>query len=64
MKRFFEAEGLAFNLINGNRYLRAYISTQEEFEAWVKTQVEAWAYRVRVLGKNPNETSSWLMPAW
>ena len=25
--------------------------TADELEAWVKTQVEAWAHRVRVLGK-------------
>ena len=32
-------------------YLGAYLGPQEELEAWVKPQVEAWAHWVRVLGK-------------
>ena len=29
----------------------AYLGPQEELEAWVKPQVEAWSHGVRVLGK-------------
>ena len=33
------------------RYLGAHVVPQEELEAWVKPQVEAWAHRFRFLGK-------------
>ena len=39
------------NFVSGNRYLGAYLSPQEELEAWVKPHVEAWAHRVKVLAK-------------
>ena len=39
------------NFINGSQYLGANIYPQDQLEAWVKHQVEAWAYGVRVLGK-------------
>ena len=48
-KRDFAKEGLCFNYISGSRYLGAYLGPQEELEAWVKPQVEAWAHGVRVL---------------
>ena len=37
------------NLISVSIYLGAYLGPQEELAAWVKPQVEAWAYGVRVL---------------
>ena len=49
--REFAVEGLVLNFISGSRYLGAYLGLQEELEAWVKPQVEAWAHGVRVLGK-------------
>ena len=39
------------NFISGSRYLGAYIGPQEELDAWVKPQVEAWAHGVIVLDK-------------
>ena len=39
------------NFVSGSRYLGAYLGPQEDLEAWVKPQVEAWAHGVRVLGK-------------
>ena len=42
---------LALNFVSGSRYLGAYLGPQEELEAWVKLQVEAWAHGVRILGK-------------
>ena len=36
---------------SGSRYLGAYLVPQEELEAWVKPQVEAWAHGVIFLGK-------------
>ena len=45
----FAAEGLVLKFVSGSRYLGAYLVTQEEFEVWVKPQVEAWAHGVRVL---------------
>ena len=45
------AKGLVLNFVNVSRYLGAYIGPQEELEAWVKPQVEAWAHGVKVLGK-------------
>ena len=50
-KREFAAEGLVLNFVSGSRYLGAYLGPQAELEAWVKTQVEAWAHRVKVLAK-------------
>ena len=50
-RREFSAEGVELNFVSGSRYLGAYLGPQEELEAWVKPQVEAWAHRVRVLGK-------------
>ena len=50
-RRDFAAEGLILNFVSGSRYLMAYIGPQEELEAWVKPQVEAWSHGVRVLGK-------------
>ena len=47
-KREFAAEGLTLNFVTGSRYLGAYLGPQEELEAWVKPQVEAWAHRVKV----------------
>ena len=50
-KREFDKEGLCLNFVSGSRYLGAYLDPQAELEAWVKPQVEAWAYGVRVLAK-------------
>ena len=50
-KRKFDLEGIDLNFISGSRYLGAYIGPQDQLEAWVKPQVEAWAHRVIVLGK-------------
>ena len=50
-RREFAAEGLVMNFVSGSRYLGEYIGPQEEPKAWVKPQVEAWAHRVRALGK-------------
>ena len=50
-KREFAIEGLTLNFVSGSRYLGAYLGPKKALEAWVKTQVEAWAYGVRVLGK-------------
>ena len=50
-KREFEVEGLELNFVCGSRYLKAYLGSQEELAAWVKTQVEAWYHGVGVLGK-------------
>ena len=50
-KREFVKEGLDLNFISGSQYLGANIYPQDQLEAWVKPQVEAWAYGVRVLGK-------------
>ena len=50
-RRDFLEEGLVLNFVGGSRYLGAYLCPQEELEAWVKPQVEAWAHRVRFLGK-------------
>ena len=44
-------EVLTLNFVSGSLYLGAYLGPQEELETWVKPQVEAWAYWVRVLGK-------------
>ena len=51
VKREFGVEGLVLKFESGSRYLGDYLGPQEELEAWVKPQVEAWAHRVRVLGK-------------
>ena len=50
-KRDFAKEGLVMNFDSGSRYLKEYLGPQAELEAWVKPQVEAWAYGVRVLVK-------------
>ena len=50
-RREFVADGLVLNFVSGSRYLGAYLGSQEELEAWVKPQVEAWTHGVRVLGK-------------
>ena len=50
-KREVAKEGLCLNFVSGSRYLGAYLGPQEELEAWVKPQVEAWAHGVRVLAK-------------
>ena len=50
-KREFAAEGLVLNFVSGSRYLGAYLGPQEQLEAWVKPQIEAWDLGVRVLGK-------------
>ena len=50
-KQEFAREGLVLNFINVSRYLGAYLDPQDQLEAWVKPQVEAWAHGVRVLGK-------------
>ena len=44
-------EGLVLNFVSVSRYLAAYLVPQEELEAWVKPQVEAWSHGVRALGK-------------
>ena len=50
-KRESAVEVFALNFVSGSRYLGAYLGPQKELEAWVNPQVEAWAHRVRVLGK-------------
>ena len=50
-KIYFAAEGLVLNFVSGSIYLGAYLGPQEELEAWLKPQVEAWSHGVRVLGK-------------
>ena len=50
-RREFAAEGLVLNFVSGSRYLGSYLGPQEELEAWVKAQVEAWAHGVRVSGE-------------
>ena len=50
-RREFAMEGLVLNIVLGSRYLGAYLGPQEELEAWVKPQVEAWYHGVTVLGK-------------
>ena len=50
-RREFSAEELALNCFSGSKYLGAYLGPQEELEAWVKPQVEAWDHGVRVLSK-------------
>ena len=50
-KSEFTVEGLTLNFVSGSRYSGAYLGPQKALEAWVKTQVEAWAHGVRILGK-------------
>ena len=57
-KRHFVVEGLVLVFVSGSRFLEAYLGPQEQLEAWVKPQVEAWAHRVRVQVKYPNNTHS------
>ena len=47
----FAKEGLVLNFVSGSQYLGAYLDPQDQLEAWVKPQVEAWAHGVRVLCK-------------
>ena len=47
----FASGGLILNFVSGSRYLGAYLGPQEELEAWVKPQVEAWAHGVKVFAK-------------
>ena len=47
-KREFAKEGLFLNFVSGSPYLGEYLRPQEESEAWVEPQVEAWAHGVRV----------------
>ena len=42
----FTVKGLTLNFVSGSIYLGAYLGPQEELEAWVKPQVEAWAHGV------------------
>ena len=44
-------EGLNLNLVLVSWFMVAYLVPQEEMEAWVKQQVEAWSHVVTVLGK-------------
>ena len=62
VRQEFAMEGIDLKLLSGSRYLEAYLGQKEELEAWVKTQVTAWAHRVRVIGKYPNGTPSRLSP--
>ena len=50
-KREFAAEGIVLNFVSGSWYLGAYLGPQEELEARVKSQMEAWAQGVGVLGQ-------------
>ena len=50
-RREFSVEGLTLNFFSGRWYLGGYLGLQEDLEAWVISQVEAWAHRVRVLGQ-------------
>ena len=50
-KKEFAKEGLCLNFISDSRYLGAYLGPQEELEAWLKPQVEAWAHGVKLLAK-------------
>ena len=49
-RREFPSEGIVLNFFSWSWYLSSYLGPQEELVAWVKTQVEAWAHGVRVLG--------------
>ena len=51
MKREFAMEGLDLNFFSVSSYLGAYLGPWDQLEAWGKSQVEAWAHGVRVLGK-------------
>ena len=50
-KQEFAKEGLVLNFVSGIRFLGAYLGPQDQLEAGVKSQVEAWSHRVIVLGK-------------
>ena len=45
-KKEFTKEGICLNFVSGSWYLGAYLGPQEELEAWVKPQVEAWDHGV------------------
>ena len=50
-KKEIDAEDLTLNFSSSSWYLGAYLGPKKELEAWVKSQVEAWANRVIVLGQ-------------
>ena len=50
-KKEFSLEGLTLNFVSGSRYLGAYLGPQDQLDASVKPQVEAWAHGIKVLGK-------------
>ena len=45
-KQEFPVEGLTLNFVRCSRYLGAYIGPQDQLEACVKPQVEAWAHGI------------------
>ena len=47
-KKEFSVEGVTLNFVSGSRYLGAYLGPRDQLEAWMKPQVEAWAYGVIV----------------
>ena len=51
VKTEFAAEGLTLNNFSGSWYLGAYLGPRYQLEAWVKSQVEAWAHGILVLRK-------------
>ena len=53
----FEAEGLALKSVGGSHYLGAHMGTREDLDAWVRTQLEAWAQGVCTLVKIYNRHS-------
>ena len=53
-KREFATEDSEFTFLGRSWYLGAYLGSQEELEAWVKHQVEAWTDGVRTSGKIAN----------
>ena len=50
-RKEFSVEGIVLNFVSGSRYLGAYIGLQQELEARVKPQVEAWTHGVIVLSE-------------
>ena len=50
-RREFIIKHLIFNFVSVIQYLGAYLRPQDQLEAWVKPEVEAWAHGVRVLEK-------------
>ena len=43
-KQEFAKKGIVLNFVSGSLYLWAYLGPQDQLEAWVKPQVEAWAH--------------------